>query len=118
MTTASLAHLAATTGALTAELEDWGPLEEAQDGAEMHTHGITLWEDGDQSVGLWECTAGPSYWVQDEHELIYVLTGSMTVTEDGGEAVEVKAGDTVMFPKGWSGTWLLHDTIRKVYAIF
>jgi uncharacterized cupin superfamily protein len=23
-----------------------------------------------------------------------------------------------VFPKGWSGTWDLHETVRKVYSIF
>ena len=36
--------------AATAELEDWGALEEATDHP-MATHGIQLWEDGDASAG-------------------------------------------------------------------
>ncbi len=99
------------------ELEDWGPLEEAT-GPAMATRGRTIWEDGSLSAGIWECTAGPSYWVQDEHEVIQVLAGRMTVTIDGGEPVELGAGDLAVFPKGWSGTWEIHETIRKVYAIF
>ena len=41
-----------------AELEDWGPLEEAT-GHPMATHGVQLWEDGDASAGIWECAPGP-----------------------------------------------------------
>ena len=44
--------------AANAELEDWGPLEEAT-GEEMTTSGLTLWQDGDQEAGVWECTPGP-----------------------------------------------------------
>ena len=99
------------------DLEDWGPLAQAT-GAPMATRGLTLWEDGPLSAGIWECTAGPSYWVQEEHEVIQVLAGRMTVTIGGGEPVEVGAGDLAVFPKGWSGTWDIHETIRKVYAIF
>jgi hypothetical protein len=99
------------------ELEDWGLLDEAT-GAPMSTRGRTIWEDGPRSAGIWECTAGPSYWVQDENEVIQVLAGRMTVTVDGGEPVELSAGDLAVFPKGWSGTWDIHETIRKVYAIF
>src|SRR4051812_41770550 len=98
-------------------LEDWGPLAEAT-GEPMTTRGLTLWENGPLSAGIWECTAGPSYWVQNENEVIQVLSGRMTVTIDGGEAVELGAGDLAVFPKGWSGTWDIHETIRKVYAIF
>ena len=42
----------------------------------------------------------------------------MTVTIDGGEPLELAAGDTAVFPKGWSGIWDIHETLRKVYAIF
>jgi uncharacterized protein len=99
------------------DLEDWGPLEEAT-GEEMQTAGLTLWEEGEQSSGIWECTAGPSHWTLETHEFVHLLTGRMTVTPDGGESVELGAGDTMLFPKGWSGTWDIAETLRKVYVIF
>ena len=110
------------SAAATAELEDWGPLEEAtsQD-TPMQTHGLTMWtgpEDSGQETGIWQCTAGPSYWVQEENEFIYLLSGSLTVTPDGGKPATFGAGDSAMFPRGWRGTWDLHETVRKVYAIF
>ena len=108
--------------AATAELEDWGPLEEAtSDEVPMQTHGLTMWtgpEGSGQSTGIWQCTAGPSYWVQEENEFIYLLSGSLTVTPDGGKPATFGAGDCAMFPRGWRGTWDLHETVRKVYAIF
>ena len=110
------------SAAATAELEDWGPLEEAtsQD-TPMQTHGLTMWtgpEDSGQSTGIWQCTAGPSYWVQEENEFIYILSGSLTVTPDGGKPATFGAGDSAMFPRGWRGTWDLHETVRKVYVLF
>ncbi len=27
-------------------------------------------------------------------------------------------GDTAVFPRGWSGTWQIHETIRKLYVLF
>ena len=105
------------TDVATAELEDWGPLEEAT-GPEMTTRGVDLWVDGPLPGGIWECTPGPSYWTQDEHEVIHLVAGRMTVTPDGGEPTELGAGDMAVFPKGWSGTWDIHETVRKVYAIF
>jgi uncharacterized cupin superfamily protein len=108
--------------AATAELEDWGPLEEAtSEEVPMQTHGLTMWtgpEDSGQSTGIWQCTAGPSYWVQEENEFIYILSGSLTVTPDGGKPATFGAGDSAMFPRGWRGTWDLHETVRKVYVLF
>jgi uncharacterized cupin superfamily protein len=110
--------------AATAELEDWGLLEEATSAEiPMQVHGLELWsaspdtEDG-PSTGIWQCTAGPSYWVQEENEFIYILSGSLTVTPDGGKPATFGAGDCAMFPRGWRGTWDLHETVRKVYAVF
>lgn len=100
-----------------AKLEDWGPLEEATDG-EMLTSGVTLWEKDGAETGIWESTAGPSRWHLDTNEFVHVLAGKMTVAEDGGLPIEVGPGDTLLFPKGWSGTWDIHETIRKLYVIF
>jgi uncharacterized protein len=107
----------ADASALT-ELEDWGPLAEAT-GEPMSTAGVTLWtgEDGAEA-GVWECTAGPSRWLLETHEFVHVLSGSMTVTPDGGEAFEAGPGSSFVVPKGWSGTWDIHDTLRKLYVIF
>lgn len=100
------------------DLEDWGPLGEAT-GPEMHTSGVTIWSDESGSeTGIWECTPGPSRWKLETNELVHVLSGSMTVTADGEEPTDAGPGDVLMFPKGWQGTWVIHETLRKVYAIF
>ena len=88
--------------AATAELEDWGALEEATDHP-MATHGIQLWEDGDASAGVWQCAPGPSRWKLETNEVIYLVAGRMTVTPDGGDAAEIGVGDMAVFPKGWNG---------------
>jgi uncharacterized protein len=103
--------------AATAELEDWGPLEEAT-GEPMQTGGRYLWQGDGQEIGVWECTAGPSYWKLEENEFVQILSGRMTVTPDGGEPLEIGAGDTAFFAAGWAGTWDIHETIRKVFVIF
>ena len=74
-----------------AELEDWGPLDEAT-GPEMTTSGVEVWADGDQSGGIWQCTPGPSHWTLETHEVIQLIAGRMTVTPDGGEPTELGAG--------------------------
>jgi uncharacterized protein len=103
--------------AAAAELEDWGPLAEAT-GVPMATYGLELWAEGDCSAGVWECSPGPSYWTLETHEVIHLIAGRMTVTPDGGEASVIATGDVAIFPRGWSGTWEIHETVRKVYAIF
>jgi uncharacterized cupin superfamily protein len=101
-----------------AELDDWGPCPEAT-GQQMDTRGIYLWKDenGAES-GIWECTAGPSRWVLETNEFVHVLSGSMTITADGGEPEFVGPGTTVFIPRGWRGNWEIHETLRKLYVIF
>ena len=103
--------------AVNAELEDWGPLEEAT-GHSMATHGVELWAQGTASAGIWQCEPGPSHWVLDINEVIYLVAGRMTVTPDGGESKEIGVGDIAVFPLGWSGTWEIHETVRKIYSMF
>jgi hypothetical protein len=108
--------------AAAADLEDWGPLAEAtEEGTPMSTRGLTIWSAPDSSgaeAGIWECTAGPSYWRQEQTEVIYVLSGSLTVTPDGGQPATLGPGDVAIFPRGWRGPWELHETVRKVYVLF
>ena len=100
------------------ELEDWGPLEEAT-GPEMKTSGVSIWENEDGAdSGVWECTPGPSHWTLETNEFIYVVAGRMTVTPEGGEPTELSAGNSAVFPKGWTGTWDIHETLRKLYVIY
>ena len=80
----------------------------------MATPGLEMSIDRGKSAGIWQCTPGPSYWVQEENEVIYLLSGRMTVTPDGGEPAEVGAGDIAVFSTGWKGTWDIHETVRKV----
>lgn len=101
------------------DLEEWGPLEEAT-GPEMSTFGLTLWEDGNGAeTGIWECTPGPSRWSLETHEFVHVLSGAMTVTADeDGEPLHLGPGDTILFPRGWSGSWQIEERLRKLYVIF
>jgi uncharacterized cupin superfamily protein len=73
---------------------------------------------GDQEAGVWEWAPGPSYWKLETHEFVHIVAGRMTVTPDGGESRDIGPGDTAVFPRGWAGTWQIHEKIRKVYVIF
>ena len=100
------------------DLEDWGLLAEAT-GAPMQTSGRTMWSgEGNCEAGVWECTAGPSYWILEQNEFVHILSGNMTVTPDGGESFLAGPGVTFLVPVGWKGTWEINETIRKLYVLF
>lgn len=69
--------------------------------------------------GVWESETGGSRWeFLTRGEIIHVIEGAMTVQEDGGEAQEIRAGDTAYFPIGWCGTWIVTERLRKVYVVY
>ncbi len=62
----------------------------------------------------WECEPSRFDWEYSADERAYVKTGRVLVhTADG--AVEIKAGDLVLFPKGLQCSWEVIEPIRKVY---
>jgi uncharacterized protein len=76
-------------------------------------------DDGRILSGTWESEPGVSRWeFLTRGEIIYVLSGSMTVQRDGEEPVKLAAGASAIFPLGWAGTWTVHETMRKVYVIY
>ncbi|TCB97255.1 DUF861 domain-containing protein [Micromonospora zingiberis] len=77
--------------------------------------------NGNRTVisGIWECEPGSSRWeFLTRGEIIHVVSGRMTVQEDGAEPTTVTPGTTAYFPIGWRGTWTVHETLRKVYVVF
>jgi uncharacterized protein len=69
--------------------------------------------------GIWESEPGRSRWeFETRGEIIHVVAGAMTVTEDDGEPVELTAGSTAYFPIGWRGEWFVTETLRKVFIVY
>lgn len=64
---------------------------------------------------IWEKESSTFPWTYDSTETCYLLTGRVTVTPEGGEPVQLRAGDLVTFPAGLSCTWEIHEEVRKHY---
>ncbi|MDR5701642.1 cupin domain-containing protein [Agromyces aerolatus] len=75
---------------------------------------------GDGAAGIWE--SEPGGWpVLDraDTEVCYIQSGSGTVTDLAtGQTFELRAGDLLVLPEGWSGRWDVHETLRKVYVTY
>jgi uncharacterized cupin superfamily protein len=85
------------------------------------TRGHIFFTSDDQKIvsGTWECEPGASRWeFKTRGEVIHVLSGSMTVQQDGEEGVLLSAGSSAVFPVGWCGVWTVHQTLRKVYVVY
>lgn len=74
-------------------------------------------QPGGLYAGIWEATPGKWRIVYDEWEFCHVLSGVSIVTEDGGEARTVQAGDSFVLRPGFKGTWEVVETTRKEYVI-
>lgn len=69
--------------------------------------------------GTWECEPGASRWeFLERGEVVHIISGSMTVQRDGEEPVLLTPGTSAVFPIGWTGTWTVNETLRKVYVIY
>ncbi len=80
----------------------------------------TFFATPDNSVlsGVWECAPCreeiDSYPV---HEMMTVISGSVTVTNADGHAETFTAGDTFFIAKGAKCIWQIDETLRKFYMI-
>jgi len=86
---------------------------------EILTRSQVFFDEPQITSGTWECEPGSSRWeFTARGEIIYVLSGRMTVEEDGGTPVELTAGSSCIFPIGWCGVWTVHETLRKVFVVY
>ncbi|GER27640.1 RmlC-like cupins superfamily protein [Striga asiatica] len=73
---------------------------------------------GVRSWPKWGCPPSKFPWTYSSKETCYILEGKVKVYPDGSaedEAVEIGAGDLVVFPKGMSCTWDVSQAVDKHY---
>lgn len=76
-----------------------------------------VWAADHAEVGVWECTPGSFSARRDGYtEVCHFLSGKVTVETTGGASVTLGAGDILVMPAGWTGTWHVHETVRKTYV--
>jgi len=74
--------------------------------------------EGNLTAGVWECSPCRSdirrYGVD---ELCTVISGSVTITDRGGNAETFGPGDTFVMDRDFSGVWHITETLRKFWMI-
>jgi uncharacterized cupin superfamily protein len=74
---------------------------------------------GQWTVGVWDSTPYHRKTIPfPRHELMHILEGEVTITEDGQPPRTFKAGDTFVVPMGTPCDWKTTEYIRKIYCIF
>jgi uncharacterized cupin superfamily protein len=104
-----------------AELEpSAGPAAEVLLGPAPTQHALEYFEDVSRqwTVGVWDSTPYHRATIAfPRHELMHILDGEVTITEEGFEPRTFKAGDSFFVPMGTRCDWLTTRYIRKIYCI-
>ncbi len=66
-------------------------------------------------VGVWEMSPGTATDIEVD-EVFVVLSGSATVSFEDGESVELGPGTVVRLRAGEHTTWVVRETLRKIYV--
>jgi uncharacterized protein len=68
-------------------------------------------------TGVWECT--PGRWRRQivQQEFCHFVAGRCTFIPDGGDPIEIRAGDALMMPANTTGIWDIQETVRKTYVL-
>ena len=81
---------------------------------------FTTWNADERDglwCGMWQATPGKWRIRYDEWEYCRILEGLSVITEDGGAARIVRAGDSFVIRPGFRGTWEVLETTLKDYVI-
>lgn len=83
----------------------------------------TLWmqytdPSGRFFVGVWRSEPGKWRVAYTEEEWCEMLAGRSIVTDETGHAVELKAGDCFVVPRGFAGTWEVVETSLKRFVVY
>jgi uncharacterized cupin superfamily protein len=70
------------------------------------------------SAGVWHSEIGKWKISYTEEEYCQILDGTSVITDGDGHAVTVSAGDSLVVPRGFVGTWEVVQPTRKIYVIY
>jgi uncharacterized cupin superfamily protein len=94
------------------------PLPADQVVAGSPSAGVLVLDERDgREIGVWEMTPGTATDTEVD-EVFIVLAGSATVRFDSPElpAIELAPGSVVRLTAGMRTTWIVRETLRKVYV--
>ncbi len=83
----------------------------------------TVWQHyrdgtGKFSAGVWQSEVGKWHVRYTEEEYCRILRGRSVITDSAGNATTVSAGDSLVVPSGFVGTWEVVEPTSKTYVIY
>ncbi len=102
------------------KLGKFEPYQPEHSNIDARGHSFFTSADGQFGLGVWEAKPGtldiPEPYPVDE--LMYVLSGRIVLTDAQGHQEEYVAGEGVVLPKGWSGTFEVPEGARKIWVSY
>jgi hypothetical protein len=77
----------------------------------------TLFSGKELSVSIFECTPAKTDHrtrPNESDEFVYVLSGKLILTEPAGTVHQYQAGDSLVLPAGYTGTWEMQGNYREI----
>lgn len=99
---------------ITTDLDGWKKVE---GNPTMKTWVQHTSADGGVISGTWEATPGSYHATYSAYEFVHLMEGQITITEDGGSPVTMKAGDAFVVDAGFKGVWKIEKAVRKHFCI-
>lgn len=100
------------------KLETTDPFEISGDEPVQYDNILFTNDAGNMFVGMWDSTAFVSEMKPfPSHEMVQLLEGEVTITEENGTAHDFKAGDAFFIPQGTVCSWKADGYIKKYYSI-
>ena len=80
----------------------------------------TLFEGKELRVEVFESTPARTNHRKrptDSDEFVYIVSGKLILTEPNGKAHEYREGDSLVLPKGYTGTWEMQGNYREIAIV-
>jgi uncharacterized cupin superfamily protein len=87
---------------------------------ELNMRVASLFEGKDLHVSIFESTPAKTDHrtrPTDGDEFVYVLSGKLVLTEPSGTRHEYAPGDSLVLPKGYTGTWEMQGNYREIAVV-
>src|SRR5215471_12518762 len=89
-------------------------------GGELNMRVATLFEGKELRVSIFESTPARTNHRKrptDSDEFVYIVSGKLILTEPNGKAHEYREGDSLVLPKGYTGTWEMQGNYREIAIV-
>lgn len=81
---------------------------------EARSHQLLCADDDRLSTSIWDCTAGRFNWTFPCDEIVHIVDGEVTVTDEQCRSRTLRAGDIALFQRDTTTEWDVPQYVRKI----